>query len=90
MNDKIKKNLLDLKYNKCLQFYNTTIISIISYTIALGIAIATKQINYTNPTHLFISISFSIIFFFTTGKLLSKFQKQLKKIPQMIAKLNIS
>ena len=46
MLDKVKKNLLDLQYNKYLQYYNTSIIVLFTYAIGVGISFMTKQINY--------------------------------------------
>ncbi len=49
MPDQVKKNLLDLQYNKYLQYYNTSIIILFTYFIGAGIAFITKQINISEP-----------------------------------------
>jgi len=67
--DLVKKNLLDLHYNKYLQYYNTSIIILFTYFIGVGIAILTKQINISEPEQflslivLSISITVLIILF---------------------------
>ena len=52
LSDKTKKNLLDLEYNKHLQYYNTSIILLFTYIIGISIAFITKQIDYRNPRQL--------------------------------------
>ena len=49
ISDQVKKNILDLQYNKYLQYYNTAIIVLFTYFIGVGIAILTKQINFNDP-----------------------------------------
>jgi len=49
ISDKVKKNLLDLQYNKYLQYYNTSIIILFTYFIGVGIAFITKQIDINEP-----------------------------------------
>lgn len=49
LSDKVKKNLLDLQYNKYLQYYNTSIIILFTYFIGVGIAFITKQIDIGEP-----------------------------------------
>lgn len=54
--DRVKKNLLDLQYNKYLQYYNTSIILLFTYFIGVGIAFITKQIDISDPRQ-FLSLS---------------------------------
>ena len=56
ISDKVKKNLLDLQYNKYLQYYNTSIIILFTYFIGVGIAFITKQIDIGEPRQ-FLSLS---------------------------------
>ena len=56
LSDKVKKNLLDLQYNKYLQYYNTSIIILFTYFIGAGIAFITKQIDISEPRQ-FLSLS---------------------------------
>lgn len=46
LSDNVKKNLLDLEFNKKLQYLNIVIIGIITYTVGLGIAFLLGQINF--------------------------------------------
>jgi len=48
MKDTIKKNILDLNYNKCLQYKITSIIILLMYLFGIIIRILTKQILLTN------------------------------------------
>jgi len=59
--DKVKKNLLDLNYNKYLQYFNTSIILFFTYIIAVLVGFITKQINYTNLGQMIMVAIVSII-----------------------------
>jgi len=48
ISDSVKKNVLDLQYNKYLQYYNTSIIILFTYVIGAGIALLTEQLNLTD------------------------------------------
>ena len=50
----IKKNILDLRYNKYLQYQTTAIITLVTYMIGVTIAVLTKQINYQDMRQLLI------------------------------------
>ena len=41
----IKKNILDLKYNKNLQYLNTTIICLLAFYIGISISFLTSQVK---------------------------------------------
>lgn len=89
LNDKVKKNLLDLQYNKYLQGYNTSIIILFTYTIGVIIAFITKQIDYKNANQVgligLISVAvISIIFIF-----MFRMREHLKNIPNEIKKLRL-
>ncbi len=60
--DKIKKNILDLNYNKYLQYYNTSIIIVFTYIVGILIALITKQIDYSSSTQLLVLCAVSTIF----------------------------
>ncbi len=65
LSDKVKKNLLDLQYNKYLQYYNTSIIILFTYFIGVGIAFIAKQIDIGEPRQflslMVISISITVL-----------------------------
>ena len=56
ISDPVKKNLLDLQYNKYLQYYNTSIIILFTYFIGVGITFLTEQVNLNDPRQ-FMSLS---------------------------------
>lgn len=85
--NQIKKNLLDLKYNKNLQYYNTSIILLFTYFIGIAIAFITKQIDYTNLAQLFLTGIISIVFISTIVIFMLRFRAHLKIIPEEIKKL---
>ena len=56
LSDKVKKNLLDLQYNKYLQYYTTSIIILFTFFIGVSLAFITKQIDMSEPKQ-FLSLS---------------------------------
>ena len=87
LSDKTKKNLLDLDYNKHLQYYNTSIILLFTYVIGTFIAFLTKQIDYKNLNQLFLFTAVSIAFIAPIAIFMRKSKEQLIKIPGEIKKL---
>ena len=57
----VRKNLLDLKYQKYLQFHIATVIIIFTYFIGDGIALLTKQIVTKSQVLYLLAISVLII-----------------------------
>lgn len=80
----IKKNLLDLEYQKYLQFYIATIIILFTYFIGLGIAFLTKQINKEDYLQIGSVFMLSIIIIGIANILISKFNSNLKRITEEI------
>ena len=89
LNDRTKKNLLDLEYNKNLQYYNTSIILLFTYIIGTSIAFITKQINYHDPKQLLLVALISIGFVGIIIIFMLKFRENLIKIPKEIKKLKL-
>ena len=87
MDDKVRKNLLDLNYNKYLQYFNTCIILLFTYFIGLVIALFSKQINYENLWHLVLVFIFSLTFLGSILLLMKKFRLHLIKITKEIENL---
>ncbi len=87
--ERVKKNLLDINYNKYLQYFNTTIIISFTYLIGIAIAFITKQINYKDPTQLFLVALISIGFLGIMVILLLDFKGHIDRIPKEIKKLNL-
>ena len=80
LHERTKKNLLDLQYNKYLQYFNTSIILLFTYFIAVSIAFITKQINYKEPQQLFFIFLLSVLFIVIVTNFMIKFREHLKKI----------
>ena len=82
-----EKNLLDLDHNKYLQYYNTSVIIVFTYSIALVVGFLTKQIDYSDGNQLAMIIFISITFFSVGGMLLLNFKKRIKNIREEIKRL---
>ncbi len=89
MDDRIKKNLLDLEYNKHLQYLNTTVIILFTYFIGVVITLVTGQFNYNNKDQLFLGAFLSMGVMSTTVILMLRFRVHLKNITEEIKKLNL-
>jgi len=83
----VRKNLLDLHYNKNLQFFSITVIVILTYCIGVIIAFMSGQISVSNNMQLLVISFISLVFLLTTLFLLKKFTYHLKRIPEEIKKL---
>jgi len=79
-----RKNVLDLKHNKYVQYYNTTIILIFTYVIGLIIAIITQKITLNT---IGIIIFISIIFLGTCAYILLNLKDNLQCIIKEIESL---
>lgn len=80
----VKKNLLDLDYSKYLQYYNTLIIIISTYTLGIIAGVITKQINYADNSQLALIIFISIGIFSGVGLFLLSFKKRIRCIREEI------
>jgi len=89
LDDKIKKNLLDLNYNKYLQYYTTSIIILFTYFIGVILSFITKQIDYKNNSQIMLVEVISIAVISILVILLLNFKTHLKNIPNEIKKLKI-
>jgi len=88
MNPKeIKKNLLDLEYNKYLQYFNTSIILLFTYFIGISIAVFTKQLDYNNWNRLVSVLVLSSIFLCTSFGFMLHFKYALVEIESEIKRL---
>lgn len=86
---KTKKNLLDLQYNKYLQYINTSIIIFFTYIIGLAIAFITKQIDYNNLNQLFFVVILSTIMTLIIVGFLMTSKESLKNIAEEIRSLAV-
>lgn len=90
MDNNIKKNILDLEYNKYLQYFNTLIVLIFTYFIGLLIALFTKQLNYTNGKNMLFIFLILIIFMVTFIVLIVYIKEKMKNIIKEIKTLSYS
>ncbi len=89
LSDKVKKNILDLEYNKCLLYQTTGIIVVITYLIGVAIGFTTGQIDYKNAKHIASLVFGSLAFVGLIGFLLRQYKKRLKEIPEEIKQLRL-
>ncbi len=87
--DQIKKNLLDLHYNRYLQYFNTVLILIFTYIVGLVIAFLSGEIEYTNQNQILLIAFITLVFLVFTILLLIKFKEHMKNIIQEIKQLTI-
>ena len=87
--DNLKKNLFDLEYSKYLQFYNTTLIFLLTYLAGLIISILNKQINLNDRTQLAVLVIISIVLISITLDFLLVFKNMMNKIIRKIKRLEL-
>lgn len=88
-NDRIKKNLLDLEYSKYLQYFNTSILVLVTYAVGLVLAFATKQVDFSNPGQLTaIGIISSIVSLACALSMINA-RNHIKDIPEKIKRLSV-
>ena len=85
----IKKNLLDLEYNKYLQYLNTTLILVFTYFIGILVAILTENVKYTNPNQIFFVSTISVGVLSVLFVLIFNFKNKLKEIVKKIKKIKL-
>ena len=82
-----RKNLLDLYYQKNIQYKTTTIIILFTYFIGILIAFLTRQLSITNKLDMMLIATWSIIVIGIGVLFLNEFNYHLKRIPEEIKKL---
>ena len=85
----IKKNILDLQYNKYLQYFNTIIVLLFTYFIGLIIAFLTDQIDFSIPSNVYLLSSGSSLFFIILVLLLLRFKYKMNQIIEEVKQLKI-
>lgn len=89
INDNIRKNLLDLEYSKHLQYFNTSILVLVTYLVGLVLAFATKQVDFSNPGQLMaIGIISSIVSLLCVLSMINS-RSHIKIIPEKIKRLSV-
>ncbi len=89
MSDLIKKNLLDLSYNKYLQYFTTCVILIFTYIIGLIIALLSKQVNYNSFAQISFVLFISAMFLVPIALFMKSYKTQLNRITEEIKTLNL-
>lgn len=86
MNTDLKKNIMDLNYQKYLIIASTSIVLLFTYTVGIIIAFLSGQLKFTliNSFVMFILALFIII---TTSYFLFSSIREIKRIPRIIEKL---
>ena len=84
----IKKNILDLKYQKFLQFYVVTVIGLITYFIGIIIALLTKQINIRDYSQIFLILLISSLVLGMSIFIMIEISNKLTKIIEEIKRLS--
>lgn len=90
MENKIRKNLLDLNYQKYLQYRNTSIILLFTYFIGIAIAFGTNQIKYSNTNQILLISLISITIIPAICMPLLYFRFMMAKILKEVEELGIS
>ncbi len=87
MVNQIRKNLLDLKFNKYLSYYNTTVIILFTYFIAVLVSVISGQIILLNLLNFlaFLIVSLVVISFCLIS--LARFKRIQRKVILQIANL---
>jgi NADH:ubiquinone oxidoreductase subunit B-like Fe-S oxidoreductase len=88
LSQQTKKNVLDLAFEKNLQFYTTAIIFMMTFAVGVFIALVTKQVSVYDTNQMSVLIIVSIGFYILTGLLLLNFKKHIKRIPEEIKKID--
>jgi len=87
LSDKLKKNILDLTYNKYLEYQTTSIIICFSYLVGIAVAFLTKQLNLADYSQMILLWSFSIIVLIPAIYFILSARKHLRNIILEIKKL---
>ncbi len=83
--DFLKKNLLDLEYQKYLQYFTTTIVAMFTFAIGILIAIFTGQLTRPEMVIFLVVLSFAG-YTFLFG-LLFRFREKMNEILEEISRL---
>ncbi len=89
VSEKIKKNILDLHFQKNLVITSTSIIIAFTYLIGVGIAILTKQLQFDNFISIIVLITISIAVLGISGFFFFKSYYHIKNILDVIKELKL-
>jgi len=83
----IRKNLLDIHYQKYLVLYTTTLGLVWTYIIGMLVAVTTNIFVMVDALHVGVIASISLLVIGIASYEIKKFKKHLIKIPKEIKKL---
>lgn len=86
--DDVRIILLELNFNKYLQYKITTFLVLFTYIIALTIPFLTKQLRFSNLSDMLFIIIITSVVFIPIILLLNEFNYHLKRILEEIKKLD--
>ncbi|HLC85690.1 MAG TPA: hypothetical protein VJG30_00165 [Candidatus Nanoarchaeia archaeon] len=89
MDDYVKKNILDLNFQKHLIIASTSILISFTYFIGVVIAFMSRQIKLDNLLHIFLIVILSSIILCITIGFFFKSYNHIRKIPQVIKELKL-
>ena len=89
ISDQIKKNLLDLQYNKYVQYQTTSIIILFTYYIGLTIVFLTEEIQIEDISQIIFVGVVSIVITFFILLLIMHYKKHQKNIFSEIKNLRL-
>ncbi len=87
MKDPIRKNLLDIQYQKHLSYFTTAIIVSFTYVVGVFIGIITGQIQLQNPTHFHPLVAASLIVLITSVSIMVSSFKHKRNIVLELKKM---
>lgn len=89
MNQQLKKNILDLQYQKYLVIASTTVILFFTYMISLWISLITGQVKFENLLSVILTFAVSVgviglcsIFFLISRRELAKVVEKISVLEQ--------
>lgn len=83
--DLLKKNILDLEYQKYLQYFTTTIVAMFTFAIGIIIAIFTRQL--TSLEMIILALIVSLLGYTFLVWLLLRFKERMDTIKRELSQL---
>lgn|SRR3989338_5405591 len=89
LSDNIERTLLELHFNKHLQYQTNSLIAIFTFIIGIIIALATKEIKFSDYFQMAVVGFFAIIILTPSAYYFINSKKHLKRIPEEMKKLKL-
>lgn len=84
--NKIKKNILDLRYQKNLSYFNTAIIILFTYVVGVMVALLIGRISFVNYFQLATLIFVTVAFFVVSLCFMKQFKKEMNIVLAQLKK----